>query len=197
LPGTLESKWDDAEFASYRSAFPAEYSSSKSAFESHFRDLVSRDVKAPYLKNLQGYLWERGYETGELKAPLFPDVAPRIATWRAAGLPVLIYSSGSVPAQKLLFGHTTDGDLLPSLRDYFDTVNAGPKTDPASYDKIAAKYQDQFAKGDWLFLSDNVAEVDAAKSSGMQSFIVTRPGNAPLPDGIETKHRVIQDFTEL
>ncbi|TPX10801.1 uncharacterized protein E0L32_008190 [Thyridium curvatum] len=192
LPGTLESKWDSPEFAPYRDAFPAEYASSPSAFADHVRDLASRDVKVAYLKSLQGYLWETGYRNGEIKAPLFPDVAPQLASWAAAGIPVMIYSSGSVPAQKLLFAHT-DGrpaDLTPLITDYFDTVNAGPKTQAASYAAIAARYPAHPREGGWLFLSDNVAEVEAAARAGMQSFVVQRPGNAPLPEGVEARHTV-------
>ena len=118
---------------------------------------MSRDVKASYLKSLQGYLWEKGYRTGQLKAPLFPDVAGHMASWRKDRIRVMIYSSGSVPAQKLLFRHTngTPPDLTPLITDFFDTVNAGPKMEAASYEKIANKYK-RYPTGEWLFLSDNV-----------------------------------------
>ncbi|KAL8303806.1 hypothetical protein RB597_004812 [Gaeumannomyces tritici] len=198
LPDTLDSQWDDPVFAQYRNAFPAEFASSKPALEAHVRGLVARDVKAPYLKSLQGYLWENGYRSGELRAPLFPDVAPRFKTWRAAGVDIMIYSSGSVPAQKLLFGHTNSepADLIPGILDFFDTVNAGPKTKAASYEKIVAKHP-QHAPSEWLFLSDNVKEVDAAIAAGMQSFVVQRPGNPALPDGVEERHNVIRSLDEL
>ncbi|KAK3322329.1 HAD-like domain-containing protein [Apodospora peruviana] len=161
---------------------------------------MSRDVKAPYLKSLQGYLWERGYQTGELKAPLFPDVAPKFAAWRKEKVEIIIYSSGSVPAQKLLFGHTNGepANLIPMIADFFDTVNAGPKTERASYDKIASKHAAEFpVRADWLFLSDNVREVEAAKLAGMQSFVVERPGNAELSDEVRQQHKVIWSFDEL
>lgn len=160
---------------------------------------MSRDVKASYLKALQGYLWESGYKSGEIKAPLFPDVAPKIKSWAKNGHHIVIYSSGSVPAQKLLFRHTNadPADLTPLITDYFDTVNAGPKTEAWSYEKITSTYELSDAPSSWLFLSDNVKEVDAAKAAGLQSFVVQRPGNAPLPAGIEKTHRVINDFGEL
>lgn len=160
---------------------------------------MSRDVKIAYLKSLQGYLWESGYASGALKAPLFPDVAPRIAAWRAdQGAQVMIYSSGSVAAQKLLFRHTNGepADLSPVIEDYFDTVNAGPKTERASYEKIAGKYP-QFAVGEWLFLSDNVREVEAAKEAGMQSVVVDRPGNAEVGEEARRVHKVVKSFAEL
>lgn len=160
---------------------------------------MSRDVKASHLKSLQGYLWENGYRTGELKSPLFPDVAPKFKSWTKNGQQIIIYSSGSVPAQKLLFRHTNaePADLTPMIADYFDTVNAGPKIEASSYKKIASKHSLSGGPSNWLFLSDNVKEVDAAKAAGMQSFVVQRPGNAPLPADIDRTHKVINNFNEL
>lgn len=161
---------------------------------------MRRDVKAPYLKTLQGYLWKSGYDAGELRVPLFADVAPKLSSWHAAGKRIVIFSSGSVDAQKLLFGHTDAAapasDLNPLITDYFDTVNAGPKMEAASYLKIAAAHPDH-PVGDWLFLSDNVMEVEAAKEAGMQSFVVDRPGNAELSAEARSQHRVITSFDEL
>jgi enolase-phosphatase E1 len=182
LPETLDRDWDSKSFAHYRNAFPADCISSRENFEAHVRDLVSRDVKAPYLKAIQGYLWEEGYKIGDLNAPLFPDVAPALVRWNAAGIKIMIYSSGSVPAQKLLFGHTnaTPSNLMPFITDWFDTVNAGPKVEFASYTKIGSNYP-TIELGDWLFLSDNLKEVEAARAAGMQSLPVNRPGNPPIP----------------
>lgn len=161
---------------------------------------MSRDVKISYLKSLQGYLWESGYKNGELKAPLFPDVAPKIASWRKGddAVQIMIYSSGSVAAQKLLFRHTNwePADLTPEITDFFDTVNAGPKTEASSYRKIASKHAD-IPVSEWLFLSDNVKEVEAAKEAGMQSVVVERPGNAELLEEARRRHRVIRSFDEL
>jgi enolase-phosphatase E1 len=110
----------------------------------------------------------------------------------------MIYSSGSVSAQKLLFRHTNGlpADLTPLITDFFDTVNAGPKTETLSYKKIAAKYR-RYEPGEWLFLSDNVHEVEAAIAAGMQSYIVMRPGNVDLPEYAHKQHRVIRDFKEV
>jgi enolase-phosphatase E1 len=162
---------------------------------------MSRDVKIAYLKSLQGYLWQAGYASGALKAPLFPDVAPQIAAWiERDGAKVMIYSSGSVAAQKLLFKHTNGeeplADLTGVISDYFDTVNAGPKTEPASYEKIAGKYP-EVPVGEWLFLSDNVREVEAARAAGMQSCVVERPGNAEVSAEERGRNRVVRSFAEL
>lgn len=195
LPRTLDEEWEGPQFARYRNAFPEDCVASRTAYEAHVRDLIARDIKAPYLKALQGYLWEEGYKAGELKAPLFRDVVPAMTGWCAAGLRVMIYSSGSVPAQKLFFGHTDAelSDLKPLITDWFDTVNAGPKTEVASYSTIAANYPD-LALGEWLFLSDNLKEVEAAKAAGMHSLPVVRPGNPALPSDHPLTGSAVEGF---
>jgi enolase-phosphatase E1 len=67
---------------------------------------IDQDRKHTALKALQGLIWEAGYRDGDFTAPLYPDVAPalRAGTRRH---PLAVYSSGSVPAQKLLFGTPT------------------------------------------------------------------------------------------
>lgn len=194
----MESQWDEPEFAKYRQAFPAEHSSSKESLEAHFRELVTKDLKVAYMKDLQGYLWRQGYDSGELKAPLFADVAARLSSWHGKGLKLMIYSSGSVPAQKLLFSRTDadPSDLTSLISDWFDTVNAGPKTEKSSYEIITGKHP-EFAAGEWLFLSDNVREVDAAIAAGLQSYVVQRPGNPGLPAGTQERLKVIESFDVL
>ncbi|CAJ2506993.1 Uu.00g081790.m01.CDS01 [Anthostomella pinea] len=198
LPETLETQWDDPKFAKYRDAFPPEHASSKEALASHVRDLMAKDVKIAYLKSLQGYLWEEGYASGDLKAPLFPDVPAKLSEWHAKGLKIMIYSSGSVPAQKLLFKHTDaePSDFTPLISDWFDTVTAGLKTETGSYEKIAGNHP-EIPVGEWLFLSDNVKEVDAAISAGMQSIVVQRPGNAELPSEVRSRLPIIETFDAL
>lgn len=159
---------------------------------------MSQDLKISYLKSLQGYLWESGYKSGELRSPLFSDVSLKLAAWRNKGVRLMIYSSGSVAAQKLLFSNT-DGepsDLTPEIADFFDTVNAGPKTESNSYQKIVAHHP-EIPAGRWLFLSDNVKEVEAAKKAGLQSLIVERPGNAELSDEAQKLHTVITSFDQI
>jgi enolase-phosphatase E1 len=160
LDRILSTQWDHPSFTPYRDAFPAEHRTSPSALRSHVHDLVTRDVKIAYLKNLQGHLWLQGYESGEIRCPLFPDVHPFFLSWREKEIPIVIYSSGSVPAQKLLFQYTNtkpNEDLRPLIRDYFDTVNAGFKQEKGSYIKIAGTRKEEIGK--WLFLSDRVEEV--------------------------------------
>ncbi|KAI1173740.1 enolase-phosphatase E1 [Nemania sp. FL0916] len=200
LPNVLEAQWDDPNFAKYKDDFPPEYRTSKDKLLAHVQDLMNRDVKIAYLKNLQGYLWKEGYAAGDLKAPLFPDVPPKLAAWHQSGLKIMIYSSGSVPAQKLLFKHTDaaepSSDLTPIISGWFDTVNAGLKSEPKSYQVIAQSHA-EVPIGQWLFLSDNTREVEAAISAGMQSMVVQRPGNPELPAGARDTFPVINSFSVL
>ncbi|KAL6921342.1 hypothetical protein FSHL1_005312 [Fusarium sambucinum] len=196
LPKVLEQEWDSPEFAKYRDAFPEEYRNSPSDYEAHVRDLVKRDVKIAYLKSLQGYLWLQGYESGHIVAPLFSDVETFFNEAIKSGKKIIIYSSGSVPAQKLLFSHTNSekSDMTPLIADYFDTTNAGPKTEVDSYSKIISHHPEHKDLDRWLFLSDNIDEVKAAVGAGMRSLPVVRPGNAPLPPNEPLSKVAITEF---
>ncbi|KAH7046640.1 HAD-like domain-containing protein [Macrophomina phaseolina] len=221
-----------------------------------------------------GYLWKNGWNTGAFVAPLYPDVLPELRRWHAKGKQIAIFSSGSVDAQKLLFGHVgtagENGDQaapneavtessekkrksddaiseepkadakdeiepeeplakkpkaseplvdpparLPGVEqskhevhrpylgedindmivDYFDTQNAGPKQEAASYEKIA-KALDKPCN-EILFLSDNVKEVKAALEAGMKSFVIDRPGNEPLSDDDRKAFTVHSSFSDI
>ena len=151
--------------------------------------LMARDRKSTGLKALQGKIWKQGYETGTLKAQVYSDVAPALERWRKAGLKVHIFSSGSVLAQKLLFAHTDAGDLTRFLSRYFDTTT-GPKTEAASYRRIAAALE--LPPSQILFISDVVNELEAARHAGTQTLLCVRPGNHPQPS--TEKHPVIESF---
>ncbi|RMJ01497.1 Enolase-phosphatase E1 [Fusarium kuroshium] len=196
LPKVLDQEWDSPEFAKYRDAFPEEYRNSRPDLEAHVRDLVKRDVKIAYLKSLQGYLWLQGYKSGDIVAPLFPDVDPFFNQAVKEGKKIIIYSSGSVPAQKLLFSHTNSekSDMTPLIADYFDTTNAGPKTEVDSYRKIISSHPENKDLGRWLFLSDNIHEVSAAVEAGIRSVPVIREGNAPLPPDNPLTKLAISEF---
>ncbi|KAG6006066.1 enolase-phosphatase E1 [Claviceps maximensis] len=196
LPHYLDQYWNSEAFSVYREAFPEDCRIDRGAFETHFRDLVARDVKAPYLKALQGLLWQTGYASGEFKTPLFPDVGPFITAAHAAGKKICIYSSGSVKAQKLLFAHTTGTppDLTMCISAWFDTINAGPKAEVGSYKTILSSLGGLDASR-CLFLSDNINEVRAALLSGMRSLPVHRPGNAALPEDDHLSKLAINSFS--
>ena len=141
-------------------------------------------------------VWEAGYRDGDFTAPLYPDVAPALRAWHAAGHPLAVYSSGSVPAQKLLFSHTDAGDLTPFLCGYFDTTS-GHKRDPDSYRLIADRLDRQPA--DVLFLSDVVEELDAAREAGMRTVLLDRREDYPEPrTGDATNgHPRVESFAEI
>lgn len=138
--------------------------------------LMDRDSKSPGLKALQGLIWKDGYTSGELRGEVFADVPAAFRRWRASGVRVAIYSSGSVLAQRLLFGSTRFGDLTPNLDSYFDTA-VGPKREPASFRRIADDLG--VNAGSILFLSDIAAELEAARAAGCQVALTVRPGNSP------------------
>lgn len=131
------------------------------------------DKKITPLKTLQGVLWEKGYKDGTLKGHVYADVAQNLASWCALGISLAVFSSGSVAAQKLLFGYSTAGDLTPLFSAYFDT-KTGAKRDETTYIAIA----DQLATppNDCLFLSDITEELVAAKNAGFQTIQLVRPG---------------------
>jgi enolase-phosphatase E1 len=153
--------------------------------------LMDHDRKSTALKSLQGKIWKEGFESGELKGTLFADVPPALQRWNANSK-VAIYSSGSVEAQRLLFRHSTFGDLTGLIASYFDT-RTGSKKAPASYAAIAAVMKVE--PNEVLFLSDIVRELDAAREAGCRTLLARRPGNAPLEDGHE--HERIDTFAGL
>ena len=145
-----------------------------------FESLMDRDSKSTELKALQGTIWEEGYRRGELVGDVFADVPAAFERWHAQGVPIGIFSSGSVLAQQLLFRHSTAGDLTKFLTWYFDTTT-GAKADADSYRRIAAAMA--VPPSAIVFISDATRELDAAREAGMQTRLAVRPGNAPPPDG--------------
>lgn len=197
LDAYLAEHWGDAALASVKAQFAADAGIEAFASQEALRDeavrLMDNDVKATGLKQLQGLIWEAGFKSGELRAHVYDDVAPAIAAWRAAGLDVRIYSSGSIHAQRLFFGHSEAGDLLPHFTGHYDTTT-GLKRELASYAAIAADWG--LAASEALFLSDVTEELDAARSAGMQTGLVHRPGNAEATPA-KPPHPSIDSFDEV
>ncbi|NPD22847.1 acireductone synthase [Corallococcus exiguus] len=152
---------------------------------------LDEDRKATPLKTLQGLIWADGYARGEIKGHVHADAARALRDWHAKGMRLYVYSSGSIAAQKLIFGYSVEGDLTPVFSDYFDTTT-GPKVEAPSYTKIAQALE--LPPGDILFLSDNTAELDAAKQAGFRTAALDR-GEVALPPG--HGHPVFHDFTSL
>jgi len=139
---------------------------------------IDEDRKHTALKALQGMVWEAGYASADFTAPVYPDAARALRRWHAAGHRLAVYSSGSVPAQKLLFAHTDAGDLTGLFSGWFDTA-VGGKREAASYTHIAQALD--VAPGGIVFLSDVVAELDAARDAGLGTILVDRPQDYPQP----------------
>jgi enolase-phosphatase E1 len=132
------------------------------------------DRKLTPLKDLQGLIWAQGYADGDLVSPLFPDVPAALRRWYRSGLELAVYSSGSVPAQQLLYGHSEAGDLRSLFSHWFDT-RTGLKQDPNSYRSISETLGAE--PGSVLFISDAIGELEAAQTAGMQVLFSDRPGN--------------------
>jgi enolase-phosphatase E1 len=153
--------------------------------------LMDRDRKSTALKALQGRVWKAGFEAGELVGTVFDDVPGALKRW-SAEVKVAIYSSGSVEAQKLLFRHSSAGDLTRCISAYFDT-RVGAKTSQQSYESIAAAMGVE--PGEVLFVSDVVRELDPAREAGCGTRLSVRDGNAEVPDG--HGHAVVRSFAEI
>lgn len=134
---------------------------------------IAADRKATPLKALQGMVWEQGYRAGQLKGHVYADAVEALRQWHAAGYALYVYSSGSIQAQKLIFGCSEAGDLTPLFSGYFDTTSGG-KREAASYARIAAAIGRP--AGEILFLSDVVQELDAAQAAGMATCGLARDG---------------------
>jgi enolase-phosphatase E1 len=132
---------------------------------------IDEDRKITPLKALQGAIWAQGYKNGDFTGHVYPDVPEVLRRWHAAGIKLYVYSSGSVQAQKLIFGHTPYGDLTPLFSGYFDT-KVGGKREPVSYQRITQALD--VPAGQILFLSDIVEELDAAQGAGLQTAWLVR-----------------------
>ncbi len=146
---------------------------------------IDQDRKHIALKALQGLVWEDGYRSAEFTAPIYPDAARALRAWRQDGQRMAVYSSGSVAAQKLFFGHSDAGDLTGLFDAWFDTA-VGHKREAGSYRVIAGELGCE--AGDVVFLSDVVEELDAAREAGMRTVLVDRIEDYPVPRTGDAAH---------
>ncbi|WP_233842793.1 acireductone synthase [Dyella sp. 2HG41-7] len=152
---------------------------------------IDEDRKSTALKAMQGMIWREGYEAGEYRAHMYPEVAGRLHAWRGEGLHLYVYSSGSVPAQKLFFRYSEAGDLTPMFAGYFDT-ETGPKREQQSYERILEEIGER--PEHVLFLSDVAEELDAARAAGLRTGWLLRP---PLNVPAQPKHPAYADFDAI
>jgi len=154
--------------------------------------MMDSDMKKPALKDLQAMVWKDGYESGKLKAPVYSDVSSALEIWKRMGVKILIYSSGAVDAQKLLFQNTeSGGDLTPLIDGYYDT-KIGQKKVKESY--VALTLDAEIIPEKTLFVTDILDEAIAAKEAGLQVALSVRKGNAPLP---ETDFKMISSLMHI
>lgn len=156
---------------------------------------ISEDRKATPLKALQGLIWKTGYENGDYQAHMYPDATEYLKKWHNSGLPLYVYSSGSVKAQELFFGYSQDGNLLPLFKGHFDTLMGG-KRETQSYRNILAELQKTHTglnAEDVLFLSDIKEELDAAREAGMQTVWLLRDSDIPT----DAEHKAVKSFAKI
>ena len=146
---------------------------------------IDQDRKHTALKALQGLIWRDGYEDADFTAHIYPDAAAALGRWHGDGYPMAVYSSGSVAAQRLFFGHSDAGDLTPMFDAFFDT-EVGHKREAGSYQAIAGRLDT--AAADIVFLSDVVEELDAAREAGMRTVLVDRREDYPRPRTGDATH---------
>lgn len=146
---------------------------SKEALFEQLRQWSIEDRKVTPLKTFQGMVWEQGFKSGAIKGHIYPDVKPALQRWLDGGLKLAIFSSGSIAAQKQLFGFSTEGDLTPYFSAYFDTTT-GMKRDEQTYQLIVQQLN--APSNSVLFLSDIYQELEAANAAGLRTIQLVRPG---------------------
>ena len=157
---------------------------------------IDQDRKHTALKALQGMIWANGYGNADFTAHVYPDAVPALRAWHADGLSLHVYSSGSVPAQRLFFGHSDAGDVTGLFSNWFDT-EVGGKREAESYRRIAAAIG--HPAGEILFLSDVVEELDAAREAGLDTVLVDRIEDYPQPrtGDAANGHRRVESFAGI
>ncbi len=162
-----------------------------SALLAALHDWSDRDVKTTPLKTLQGFIWVEGFETSGIRGHLYSDAIDALHRFHDGGVALYVYSSGSVPAQKLLFAHSVAGDLLPLFSGFYDTTIGG-KREATSYARIIEEIG--VPPNEVIFFSDNQAELDAAREAGVQTVQLARPEDETEPS---TRHACVENFTEI
>jgi enolase-phosphatase E1 len=173
-------------------ALAAEPEASDERLVAVLRAWIAADRKATPLKTLQGLIWADGYARKAFTGHVYADAVAALRTWHAAGIPIYVYSSGSIAAQQLLFRNSDHGDLTPLFAGYFDTT-IGPKTEPASYRAIAAAVG--LPPRGIVFLSDHEGELDAARAAELQTIRLLRPQDSVAGDVSE--HPTVPDCVNL
>lgn len=198
MPGFVAENRDDPEVRRWLDQVAMEHGSicSDDVIVETLQGWIDQDRKHTALKALQGMIWQAGYVDADFTAPIYPDADLALWRWHDSGFPIYVYSSGSVPAQKLFFGYSTAGDLTRLISGWFDT-EIGSKRDAGSYARIAERIG--VAPADLLFLSDVVEELDAAREAGLQTVLVDRREDYPQPreGDAANGHPRVTSFTDI
>lgn len=163
---------------------------------------IEKDRKIPSLKQLQGYIWQDGYSSGNLQSHVYDDVVHAFHRICDRGDQISIYSSGSRQAQRLLFQYSSHGDLRSFISSYFDPSVVGGKREVASYQQIALSlgvdldgFNDQHLCPELVFVTDVVEEAEAACQAGFDVLLSIRPGNAMVSSDCAFKQ--VSNFDSL
>lgn len=192
LPGYLRSHAEDETVQSVLADAREELGQPDADLETligAFLGWIDQDRKVTALKHLQGLIWVDGYQQQNFTGHLYSDAYEYLQTWQQQGLKLYVFSSGSVKAQKLLFGYSDFGDLTPLFSGYYDT-NVGHKREAAAYRDIAADIG--LPAAEILFLSDIEEELDAAREAGMATTLLARD-HIPA----ESTHPLVQNFQQI
>ena len=150
---------------------------------------IEEDCKATPLKTIQGLIWKQGYANGEFKGHIFPDFIEALDGYKQQGLRVYSFSSGSVDAQKLLFGNSDAGDLTDKFNGHFDT-RTGNKRFKQAYCNILNTIS--LSPKQILFVSDVLEELKAASEAGLNVVQMVRQDNQRTGD-----FKQISSFAEI
>ncbi|MGE3611398.1 MAG: acireductone synthase [Bacteriovoracaceae bacterium] len=135
---------------------------------------IKTDRKHGVLKEIQGLIWDHGYANKDFQGHVYSDVEPFFSYLKEHHALIGIYSSGSVHAQKLIFGNSLVGDLTPYISYYFDT-KIGGKREKSSYLEISKSVG--LAPNEIHFFSDIPEELEAAASAGFKVTQLLRDNN--------------------
>lgn len=156
---------------------------------------IEEDKKVTPLKALQGLIWRQGYQQGDFVGHVYKDAADYLKQWHDQDIDLYVYSSGSVNAQKLIFGYTDFGDLTPLFKGYFDT-RIGGKREIESYQHIIDEIG--LPGDEILFLSDIEQELDAASQASMKTCWLIRENDSKMAiNEAAKKYLVARDFSEI